>query len=1221
MNKFILALIVILVAITQVFSQTPETFKYQAIIRDGAGTVLSNQMVGFQLSILQSSETGNSVYTEIFTKTTNSFGLVNLDAGDGAVVSGNFSIIDWGTNSHFLKIELDESGGTSYSHLGTSKLNSVPYALHAKTAENTFSGNYNSLSNKPALLGDVSGEIDNNTVAKIQGNNVSINTPSSGQVLKWNGTEWAPADDNTTGGSGVDGVVDGASFSGTADKTLTLSRSNGLTALTANFTDEVDDLDANPSNELQTISKLGNVVTLSNSGGSFTDEIDDADHDIYNELQVLNFSNDTLYLTDGGQVYIGEYGNLWTAHGNDIFNANTRNVGVGLEDPMGKFVVQGDTAVSDTLPLFEVKNKDGVTVFAVYDGGVRVYVNDDPAKANNNKSGFAVGGYRLDKSVTNEYLRVTPDSVRIWIKEEETNKANNNKGGFAIGGYRLDKTTPDNYMNIYAADTAYVIDTSEARMVWYPIKEAFLTGRVLIEDADSVGYNSWATGFETKSIGNYSQALGYRARAFGNNSTAIGNYANAITDNSYAIGDSAVASGIGSFALGSIGRDDSGNPTGLSTLADGEYAMAIGMGAQSSGLSSLSAGSNCLASGDYSSAFGREAIASGDYSFAAGYHAEATANYAYALGGSALAEGFGSNAIGSNAKAHSLSSIALGRSADATGDYSMAFGFSSETSANYATSIGYNATASGLYSSAMGRDAIAIGESSFAFGYEANAGSTNSFALGRSSNASGSYSYAMGYSATASGSMSFAFGASTATGPYSYAFGVLANTSGNYSTAMGYSSEATGESAFAFGHHAEAFDDYAYALGYSANASANSAFAFGYESDAGGLNSFALGREANASASGSYAIGYGAIASDIYAIAIGRNAQATNDYAFAAGYGAVASNTYAVAIGKGAIANGHDGVAIGQTSKSSWDGVAIGHNTEAAAFSTAIGLGAEATGLNCFAVNGGTATGGYSKAIGYITASGMYSFAIGLNDQSATDVTQDNTMAIMGGKVGVGIKSPNATLDVVSASSDQALRVRVSGSTRFCVNSDESIIVGANLSSGPARGLYVHGRLGLGDSTPEYRVDLPNSNTNDGKGAAYAWLTYSDMRVKTNAREIPYGVSTIMQIKPLMYKHHSSTFENSMLDIDKNSFEETVGMFAQDLYKIVPSAVNKPKDENSEYWTVDYIKLIPVLIKAVQEQQKEIEELKSRNSTSNNTTQQELINELLKRIEKLEENK
>ncbi len=50
-------------------------------------------------------------------------------------------------------------------------------------------------------------------------------------------------------------------------------------------TDLIDDADADPTNEIQALSKAGNTVSLSNNGGSFTDEVDDADADPTNEIQ------------------------------------------------------------------------------------------------------------------------------------------------------------------------------------------------------------------------------------------------------------------------------------------------------------------------------------------------------------------------------------------------------------------------------------------------------------------------------------------------------------------------------------------------------------------------------------------------------------------------------------------------------------------------------------------------------------------------------------------------------------------------------------------------------------------------------------------------------------------------------------------------------------------------------------------------------------------------
>ncbi|MFH2143458.1 MAG: tail fiber domain-containing protein, partial [Bacteroidota bacterium] len=74
--------------------------------------------------------------------------------------------------------------------------------------------------------------------------------------------------------------------------------------------------------------------------------------------------------------------------------------------------------------------------------GVRVWVNDDGgSKASGNRGGFAVGGYSPSKAgFTNEYLRVTPDSVRVYIDDDYIgSKAAGNRGGFAVGGFSPSK--------------------------------------------------------------------------------------------------------------------------------------------------------------------------------------------------------------------------------------------------------------------------------------------------------------------------------------------------------------------------------------------------------------------------------------------------------------------------------------------------------------------------------------------------------------------------------------------------------------------------------------------------------------------------------------------------------------------------------------------------------------------------------------------------------------
>jgi len=118
-----------------VWAQSPQKMSYQAVIRNNSNALVSNQAVGMQISILQGSISGTAVYVETQTPTTNANGLVSVEIGTGTVVSGTFSTIDWSNGPYFIKTETDPTGGTSYTITGTSQLLSVPYALHAKTAE------------------------------------------------------------------------------------------------------------------------------------------------------------------------------------------------------------------------------------------------------------------------------------------------------------------------------------------------------------------------------------------------------------------------------------------------------------------------------------------------------------------------------------------------------------------------------------------------------------------------------------------------------------------------------------------------------------------------------------------------------------------------------------------------------------------------------------------------------------------------------------------------------------------------------------------------------------------------------------------------------------------------------------------------------------------------------------------------------------------------------
>jgi hypothetical protein len=129
--KRILTIFTAVLLTANVFAQSPEKMSYQAVVRNSDDQLVTDKQVGLQISILQGSATGAAVYVETQTPTTNANGLINIEIGGGV----GFNTINWSDGPYFLKTESDPTGGANFTITGTSQLLSVPYALHAKTAE------------------------------------------------------------------------------------------------------------------------------------------------------------------------------------------------------------------------------------------------------------------------------------------------------------------------------------------------------------------------------------------------------------------------------------------------------------------------------------------------------------------------------------------------------------------------------------------------------------------------------------------------------------------------------------------------------------------------------------------------------------------------------------------------------------------------------------------------------------------------------------------------------------------------------------------------------------------------------------------------------------------------------------------------------------------------------------------------------------------------------
>jgi uncharacterized protein (TIGR02145 family) len=133
-------IILFLVFSVSLQAQSPQAFNYSAVARNAAGNPIATTTIGIQISILKTSALGAVQYQENHFVNTDAYGLFSLIVGGGAVQQGAMSPIDWSSDSYYLKVGMDAAGGTNFLTMGTTQLLSVPYALHATTADSVKNG-------------------------------------------------------------------------------------------------------------------------------------------------------------------------------------------------------------------------------------------------------------------------------------------------------------------------------------------------------------------------------------------------------------------------------------------------------------------------------------------------------------------------------------------------------------------------------------------------------------------------------------------------------------------------------------------------------------------------------------------------------------------------------------------------------------------------------------------------------------------------------------------------------------------------------------------------------------------------------------------------------------------------------------------------------------------------------------------------------------------------
>jgi len=440
------------------FAQAPEKISYQAIVRDAGNALVSTQTVGMQLSILQGSITGPAVYVETQMPSSNINGLVSIEIGSGTVVSGAFNTIDWSAGPYYIKTETDPTGGTTYTITGTSQLMSVPYALHSKTAENVTNDQVDDADADPTNeIQDIS--LTGMALSISGGSNVDLTTIQDGT-----GT-----DDQNISGSGLSGTDLTIGIEGGTSEVVNLSSlqdgtgtdDQNLTGATLTGTTLQVDIENGTSTTVDLAVLQDGTGTddqnISGSGLSGTDltiGIEGGTSEVVNlsSLQDGTGTDDQNLTLNGTNLSI-EAGNTvnlssivddgdWVLSGNDMYNSNTGNIGIGTTQGAAKVVIRGSGSTSLTDALL-VENSAGTDILKISDDG-RISFN-----GNNSASQLyntVPNSSTLSYAQRNYFYRSSTTSGSMYGIYSYTNRGTGATSGpvYSIYGYGFNNVGLDN---------------------------------------------------------------------------------------------------------------------------------------------------------------------------------------------------------------------------------------------------------------------------------------------------------------------------------------------------------------------------------------------------------------------------------------------------------------------------------------------------------------------------------------------------------------------------------------------------------------------------------------------------------------------------------------------------------------------------------------------------------------------------------------------------------
>jgi len=540
------------------FGQSPEKFSYQAVVRDASNNLLQNQNLGIRVSIIQGSASGTSVFVETQTPNTNANGLFTVEIGDGNVVSGDISSIDWENGPYFIKTEIDPTGGSNYAISGTSELLSVPFALHAKTAE-SITGTINYTETDPVFTASPAGNItsanittwDNKLDTEVDGSitNEIQSISLSGQVITLSnggGTVTIPSS-NGWGLIGNASTNPATNFIGTTDNKDLVFRTNNIKKM--NLT---------PKGQLE-FTNTGNSVFIGELAG-------ENDNTSNNNNVMIGYKAGTTNATGDGNTVIG-----YSAYQNGTANYNTA---IGSYSLKSNTSGAGNTAVGRRSLEVNTTGSSNAAVgyYALYKnttGGSNTGLGYGAAYNNTTgQKNVAVGYYAMYKNTTAVentaigyrasysnligtqntstgfealYSNTTSNNTAFGYKALRTNTTGGNNTAFGVEALKSNTNANANtamgYRSLYNNTTG---DWNSG----FGYKTLYL---------NTTGYDNVAIGW----AGLYGNTTGYKNTALGDgafssgatyhNSTGVGYNAEPGASNRIRLGNSAVSS-IGGYA-------------------------------------------------------------------------------------------------------------------------------------------------------------------------------------------------------------------------------------------------------------------------------------------------------------------------------------------------------------------------------------------------------------------------------------------------------------------------------------------------------------------------------------------------------------------------------------------------------------------------------------------------------------------------------------------------